>query len=112
MTLAITFGGLLWWYLDGTVSREIADRKALEFLTGFLIEQSLSIDNMFVFFMIFSYFAVPPELRRRVLLYGVNGAIVMRAGMILAGTYLVSEFALYVFGLFLVVTGIKMLIFV
>ena len=93
LALAITFGGLLWWYLDGTAGREIADRKALEFLTGYLIEQSLSIDNMFVFFMIFSYFAVPPELRRRVLLYGANGAIVMRAGMILAGTYLVSEFA-------------------
>jgi tellurite resistance protein TerC len=68
---------------------------------------------MFVFVMIFSYFAVPPELQRRVLLYGVLGAIVMRAGMILAGVWLVSQFAwiLYVFGAFLVITGIKMLIF-
>ncbi len=113
VTLAITFGVLLWWYLDGTAGREMANQKALEFFTGYLIEQSLSVDNMFVFVMIFTYFAVPPELQRRVLLYGVVGAIVMRAGMILAGVWLVSEFAwtLYVFGLFLVVTGIKMLIF-
>ena len=113
VTLAITFGALLWWYLDGTAGRETANRKALEFFTGYLIEQSLSVDNMFVFVMIFTYFAVPPELQRRVLLYGVLGAIVMRAGMILAGVWLVSEFAwiLYVFGLFLVVTGIKMLVF-
>ena len=113
VALAISFGVLLWWYLDGTAGREMANRKALEFFTGYLIEQSLSVDNMFVFVMIFTYFAVPPELQRRVLLYGVVGAIVMRAGMILAGVWLVSEFAwtLYVFGLFLVVTGIKMLIF-
>ena len=111
--LAISFGVLLWWYLDGTAGREMANRKALEFFTGYLIEQSLSVDNMFVFVMIFTHFAVPPELQRRVLLYGVIGAIVMRAGMILAGVWLVSEFAwiLYVFGLFLVVTGIKMLVF-
>ena len=113
VAMAISFGALLWWYLDGTAGREIANTKALEFLAGYLIEQSLSVDNMFVFVMVFSYFAVPPELQRRVLLYGVLGAIVMRAGMILAGVWLVSEFAwvLYVFGLFLVVTGIKMLVF-
>jgi tellurite resistance protein TerC len=111
--LAISFGAVLWWYLDGTAGRDIANRKALEFLTGYLIEQSLSVDNMFVFVMIFSYFAVPPELQRRVLLYGVLGAIIMRAVMILAGVWLVSEFAwiLYVFGLFLLVTGVKMLVF-
>ena len=112
VALAVTFGALLWWYLDGTAGREMANRKALEFFTGYIIEQTLSVDNMFVFVMIFTYFAVPPELQRRVLLYGVIGAIVMRAGMILAGVWLVSEFAwiLYVFGLFLVVTGIKMLV--
>lgn len=113
MTLALSFGALLWWYLDGSVGREVANRKALEFITGYLIEQSLSVDNMFVFVMIFTYFAVPPELQRRVLLYGVLGAIVMRAGMILAGVWLVQEFAwvLYVFGAFLVLTGVKMLVF-
>ena len=112
VVLAISFGALMWWYLDGIAGREVANRKALEFFTGYLIEQTLSVDNMFVFVMIFSYFAVPPELQRRVLLYGVIGAIIMRAIMILAGVWLVSEFAwmLYVFGAFLVVTGIKMLV--
>jgi len=112
VAMASTFGALLWWHLDGAVGREIANRKALEFFTGYLIEQALSVDNMFVFVMIFTYFAVPPELQRRVLLYGVLGAIAMRAVMILGGVWLVSEFAwvLYVFGLFLVVTGVKMLV--
>ena len=111
--LSLAFAGLLWWYLNDTQGAVIAQRKTLEFLAGYLIEQSLSIDNMFVFVMIFGYFAVPPELQRRVLLYGVLGAIVMRAGMILAGVWLVTQFAwiLYVFGAFLVFTGIKMLVF-
>lgn len=111
--LTLTFAGLLWWYLNGEFGPEIAQRKVLEFLTGYLIEQSLSIDNMFIFVMIFGYFAVPPELQRRVLLYGVLGAIVMRGAMILAGVWLVSQFAwlLYVFGVFLIITGIKMLVF-
>ncbi|MEY3200639.1 MAG: hypothetical protein RIR70_189 [Pseudomonadota bacterium] len=113
VSLAFAFAGLLWWYLDANLGREIANRKTLEFITGYLIEQSLSVDNMFVFVMIFGYFAVPPELQRRVLLYGVLGAIVMRAGMILAGVWLVTKFSwlLYVFGAFLVITGVKMLIF-
>lgn len=113
VSLALAFAGLLWWYLNGTHGAEVARTKTLEFLAGYLIEQSLSVDNMFVFVMIFSYFAVPPELQRRVLLYGVLGAIVMRAGMILAGVWLVQQFAwiLYVFGAFLVITGVKMLIF-
>ena len=111
--LALAFAGLLWWYLNDTQGAVVAQRKTLEFLADYLIEQSLSIDNMFVFVMIFGYFAVPPELQRRVLLYGVLGAIVMRAGMILAGVWLVSQFAwiLYIFGAFLVITGIKMLVF-
>jgi len=113
VSLALAFAGLLWWYLNDTQGAEVARTKTLEFLAGYLIEQSLSVDNMFVFVMIFGYFAVPPELQRRVLLYGVLGAIVMRAGMILAGVWLVTQFAwiLYVFGAFLVLTGIKMLIF-
>lgn len=112
ITLATTFGVLLWWYLDVNVGREMANRKALEFFTGYLIEQALSVDNMFVFVMIFTYFAVPPELQRRVLLYGVLGAVVMRALMILGGVWLVSEFTwvLYLFGALLVVTGAKMLL--
>ncbi|AIS12588.1 membrane protein [Pseudomonas chlororaphis subsp. aurantiaca] len=112
-TLAMVFAGLLWWYLEGEFGPEIARYKTLEFLTGYLIEQSLSIDNMFIFVMIFGYFAVPPELQRRVLLYGVLGAIVMRGAMIFAGVWLVSQFAwlLYAFGVFLIITGIKMLLF-
>jgi tellurite resistance protein TerC len=112
-SLALVFAAMLWWYLNDMFSAEVAQRKTLEFLTGYLIEQSLSIDNLFVFVMIFGYFAVPPELQRRVLLYGVLGAIVMRAVMIFAGVWLVSQFAwlLYVFGAFLVITGIKLLIF-
>lgn len=111
--LALSFAALLWWYLNGTFGADIARQKTLEFLTGYLIEQSLSIDNMFIFVMIFGYFAVPPELQRRVLLYGVLGAIVMRAAMIFAGVWLVSQFEwlLYAFGVFLVITGIKMLVF-
>ena len=113
VTLAFAFNAGLWWYLDGTVGRELANDKALEFLTGYLIEKSLSVDNIFVFLMIFSYFAVPPEYQRRVLLYGVLGAIVLRAAMILAGVWLVTMFhwVLYLFGAFLVVTGVKMFLF-
>ena len=113
VTLAMAFSALLWWYLDGQAGRAVANVKATEFLTGYLIEKSLSMDNVFVFVMIFGYFAVPPEYQRRVLLYGVLGAIVMRAIMILAGVWLVQQFSwvLYLFGVFLVVTGVKMLIF-
>ncbi len=113
VTLALAFCGLLWGWLDGVAGREVANAKALEFLTGYLIELSLSVDNIFVFIMIFAFFAVPVEYQRRVLVFGVLGAIVLRAIMILAGALLVAKFhwILYVFGLFLVVTGFKMLIF-
>jgi len=112
-TLAMLFNGLLWWYLDGSVGREAANTKAMEFFTGYLIEKSLSVDNLFVFLMLFGFFAVPAEYQRRVLLYGVLGAIVLRAVMILAGVWLVSQFSwiLYVFGAFLVITGLKMVLF-
>lgn len=112
VSLALLFNAGLWWYLHGTMGPEVADRKALEFLTGYLIEKSLSIDNVFVFLLIFSAFHVKPEFQRRVLIYGVLGAIVMRAVMILAGAWLVREFnwVLYIFGIFLVYTGIRMLV--
>ncbi|MDG9970189.1 TerC family protein [Achromobacter mucicolens] len=111
MTLATLFGGLMWWYLDAALGRAVAHQKTLEFFTGYLIELSLSVDNMFVFSLIFTYFAVPLELQRRVLLYGVLGAIVMRVSMILAGVWLLSQFTwlFYVLGAFLVFTGLKML---
>jgi tellurite resistance protein TerC len=82
----------------------------MEFLTGYLIEKSLAVDNIFVFLMIFTYFAVPAAHQKRVLMIGIIGAIVLRTVMILLGSWLVSEFhwLLYVFGAFLLVTGIKM----
>ena len=109
--LAIAFNAGLWWHLQGTVGPDIADRKALEFLTGYLIEKSLSIDNVFVFLLIFTAFQVPAEYQRRVLIYGVLGAIGMRIVMILLGSWVVKEFSwvLYLFGFFLLVTGIKMM---
>lgn len=113
LSLALVFNALLWWHLDVSFGREIANIKALEFLTGYLIEKSLSVDNVFVFLLIFTFFRVPAEYQRRVLIYGVLGAIVLRAVMILAGAYLVTQFhwILYLFGIFLVITGFKMLIF-
>jgi len=112
-TLAMLFNLGLWWYLKGAYGGEVADVKAMEFLTGYLIEKALAVDNIFVFLMIFGFFAVPAEVQRRVLIYGVIGAIALRAVMILAGAWLVQEFhwVLYLFGAFLVVTGIKMLMF-
>ena len=111
VSCAFIFNGLLWWYVKETQNIVIANQKAIEFFTGYLIEQSLSIDNMFAFIMIFHYFLVPPEYQRRVLLYGVLSAIVLRFIMILGGTLLVQQFhwILYVFGLFLVLTGIRMM---
>ena len=111
-TLAMVFNASLWGYLTQTMGAEIADRKALEFFTGYLIEKSLSVDNVFIFLLIFASFHVAPEYQRRVLIYGVLGAIVMRAIMILAGAWVVQEFSwvLYLFGAFLVITGIRMLI--
>ena len=111
--LALVFNALLWWYLDSTAGRELANEKATEFFTGYLIEKSLAVDNIFVFLMLFTYFAVPAELQKRVLILGVIGAIVLRAVMILIGAWLIKEFhwVLYLFGAFLLITGIKMLVF-
>jgi tellurite resistance protein TerC len=111
--LALAFNVLLWWYLDNSLGRAVANAKALEFLTGYLIEKSLAVDNIFVFIMLFSFFAVPVEHQRRVLLYGVLGAIAMRVVMILLGAVLLAKFhwILYLFGAFLMITGIKMLVF-
>ena len=109
--VALAFNGAIWWYLDAQAGRELANQKALEFFTGYLIEKALAVDNVFVWLMLFGYFAVPAELQRRVLLYGVLGAILMRTGMIFGGSWLISQFhwVLYLFGAFLVLTGGKML---
>ena len=108
--VSFIFAGVLWWYLDGASGRAVANQKSLEFVTGYLIEKSLAIDNVFVWLMLFSFFAVPPELQKRVLIYGVFGAIVMRTIMIFAGVWLIAKFhwLLYIFGAFLLITGIKM----
>ena len=109
--LSFLFNGLLWWAVYETSgSREIAHEKSLEFLTGYLIEKSLAVDNIFVFLMIFTYFAVPPAYQKRVLMIGIIGAIVLRTVMILVGGWLLAQFhwVLYVFGGFLVLTGVKM----
>ncbi|MDY6955999.1 MAG: TerC family protein [Pseudomonadota bacterium] len=113
VTLALLFCAGFWWYLDGAMGRDIANQKATEFLTGYLIEKSLAVDNIFVWLMLFSYFAIPAEYQRRVLLFGVLGAIVMRTVMILLGAWLLARFhwILYVFGAFLLFTGFKMAFF-
>jgi tellurite resistance protein TerC len=111
IAVALAFNGALWWYLDAQEGREVATRVALEFFTGYLVEKSLAVDNIFVFLMLFTYFAVPGEQQQRVLIYGVLGAIVLRAIMIFIGAALIAQFhwILYVFGAFLLVTGVKML---
>ncbi|EJA8242055.1 TerC family protein [Salmonella enterica subsp. enterica serovar Derby] len=110
VTLSLLFNAAFWWYQAETQGREVADPQALAFLTGYLIEKSLAVDNVFVWLMLFSYFSVPPALQRRVLVYGVLGAIVLRTIMIFAGTWLITQFEwlLYVFGAFLLFTGVKM----
>ncbi|MBI3221578.1 MAG: TerC family protein [Nitrosomonadales bacterium] len=111
--MAMLFGGALWGWLDHSVGREVADAKVMEYLTGYLLEKTLAMDNIFVFVMLFGYFAVPPEYQKRVLVYGVLGAIVMRIVLILFGAWLIAQFhwVLYIFGAFLLVTGIKMFLF-
>ena len=102
ISIACMFGVWVWWFLGA--------QSGTEYFTGFLIEKSLSMDNVFVIALIFSYFASPRQYQYRVLFWGILGVIVLRAIMISLGAALVSEFSwiLYVFGVFLVFTGIKM----
>ncbi|HVL55996.1 MAG TPA: TerC family protein [Burkholderiaceae bacterium] len=114
VAVSFVFVGWLWWYLGGAsdapAARELANAKALEFVTGYLVEKALAVDNIFVFLMLFTYFAVPSEYQKRVLMIGILGALVLRALMILIGAWLISQFhwVLYLFGVFLVFTGAKM----
>jgi tellurite resistance protein TerC len=111
IALSLVFNALFWWALrDSTGDAALATEKSLEFLTGYLIEKSLAVDNIFVFLMIFTYFAVPAAYQKRVLMIGIIGAIVLRTVMILIGGWLLAEFhwVLYVFGAFLLLTGVKM----
>lgn len=102
IAVALAFGGWVWWYLGA--------ESGMDFYTGFLIEKSLSMDNVFVIALIFTYFAIPRLYQHRVLFWGILGVIVLRAIMIGLGASLVSQFSwiLYLFGAFLVFTGIKM----
>ena len=111
LTMALLFNLLLWWYLKRHLGVAVANQKCIEFLTAYVIEKSLSVDNIFVFLMIFATFKVDAQYQRRVLMYGVLGAIVLRALIILAGTWVVQEFnwILYFFGGFLLITGFRML---
>ena len=112
--VSFVFVGGMWWHLGGlspdAAMQAAADTKAIEFVTGYLIEKALAVDNVFVFLMLFTYFAVPGEYQKRVLMLGVLGALVLRALMILVGAWLIARFhwVLYVFGAFLLFTGVKM----
>lgn len=104
VSLALLFNLGVWHYMG--------PQKGLEFFTGYVIEKSLSVDNVFVFALLFSYFAVPPLYQHKVLFWGILGALVMRAIMIFLGAALIERFAwiIYVFGAFLILTGIKMIV--
>ena len=104
ITVAVLFGAWVWWYLGA--------QSGMEYYTGFLIEKSLSMDNVFVIALIFTYFAIPRQYQHRVLFWGILGVIVLRAIMIALGAALVTQFSwiLYVFGVFLVLTGVKMIV--
>jgi tellurite resistance protein TerC len=110
VALSFAFNALFGWAVYREHGSEVAATKSMEFLTGYLIEKSLAVDNIFVFLMIFTYFAVPPAFQKRVLMIGIVGAIVLRTVMILLGAWLIAHFhwVLYLFGAFLVLTGIKM----
>jgi tellurite resistance protein TerC len=103
IALALSFNAGIYFFFG--------PERALEFLTGYLIEKALSVDNLFVFMVLFSYFAVPASLQHRVLFWGIFGALVMRAAFIFAGTALIQQFhwVIYIFGGFLVFTGTKLL---
>jgi len=102
VTLALSFNGLIWWWRGAAAGQE--------FLAAYLIELSLSVDNVFVFILVFTYFKVAPRYQHRVLFWGIVGAVVMRAVFILVGVSVIARFhwILYLFGAFLVYTGIKM----
>lgn len=101
IVLALIFNAGIWYYFG--------EIKAVQFLTGYIVEKSLSVDNIFVFILVFSAFAVPPMYQHKVLFWGILGALVMRAIFIFAGVALISKFhwIIYVFGAFLIYTGYK-----
>ena len=110
VVLAVIFGFGFYQYSASKFGEEVGYQLALEFFTGFVIEYSLSIDNIFVFVLVFSYFAIPAKYKHRVLFYGILGALVFRAIFIALGSALMQfHWVIYLFGGFLIVTGIKMI---
>jgi tellurite resistance protein TerC len=112
VSLALVFAVGIWkfWYLWNPERPELGSVKAIEFVTGYLVEESLSVDNLFVFLVIFRYFAVPAHLQHRVLLWGILGAQLLRATLILVGAALLATFhwMIYVFGVLLLYTAYKL----
>lgn len=113
VAVSAAFAAWLWWHLNASPDQAVrvaANTKLLEFVTGYLVEKALAVDNVFVFLMVFTYFSVPAEFQKRVLMIGILAALLLRAVMILVGAFLIARFhwILYVFGAFLVFTGIKM----
>jgi tellurite resistance protein TerC len=110
VTLALVFNFIFYQYAVSKFGAETGWQAALEFLTGYVIEYSLSIDNIFVFVLVFSYFGIPPKYKHRVLFYGILGALVFRALFIALGSALMQfHWVIYLFGGFLIITGIKMM---
>jgi tellurite resistance protein TerC len=111
--VAMAFAAWLWWHVRAEHGEAAAQAKTVEYVTGYLIEKALAMENVFVWVTIFTFFATPPEFQKRVLLYGVVGAIVMRAVLIYLGVVLIQRFdwIFYLFGAFLLFTGVKMLFF-
>jgi tellurite resistance protein TerC len=105
ISLGLTFGGWVWWYLG--------PQAGMAYMTGFAVEKALAMDNVFVIAMIFTFFAIPRHLQHRVLFWGILGVLVLRAIMIGLGAAMVAEFSwiLYIFAAFLIVTGVKMIVF-
>ena len=110
ITCALVFNAILWCYVYYFYGEVVADSKALEFLTGYVLEKSLSIDNLFAFFIIFHQFHIPREYQQRVFSYGVWSAIVLRLIFILLGVWLISTFhwVFYLMGVFILLTGLRM----
>ncbi len=109
--LALLFNVGIYFVVGNMTNFELGRQKALEFFTGYLIEESLSVDNLFVFIMIFGFFKIEPKFQHKILFWGIIGAVIMRAIFIFAGVALINKFAwiMYIFGAFLIFTGIKML---
>lgn len=111
ISLALLFNVGFYYYAVSNFPADVAWTKSLEFLTGYIVEKSLSVDNIFVFVMVFAYFAVPAKYQHRVLFYGIVGALIFRAIFIAGGAYLMQfHWVIYVFGAFLIITGIKMML--